>query len=79
MLTFCTFTSLFFVMPLTLMTRFYSKLKYIISSSVTEACNNSVLLLGARGCGKMAVRHNSLFLDWLEYLDDNDPFILCLG
>ncbi|KAL0296678.1 UNVERIFIED_CONTAM: Origin of replication complex subunit [Sesamum radiatum] len=33
----------------------YSKLKYIISSSVTEACNNSVLLLGPRGCGKVAV------------------------
>ncbi|KAL1568396.1 origin recognition complex subunit 4 [Salvia divinorum] len=33
----------------------YSKLKYIISSSVTEACNNSVLLLGSRGCGKTAV------------------------
>ncbi|KAL2559747.1 origin recognition complex subunit 4 [Forsythia ovata] len=33
----------------------YSKLKYMISSSVTEACNNSVLLLGPRGCGKVAV------------------------
>ncbi|KAL6566363.1 origin recognition complex subunit 4 [Orobanche gracilis] len=33
----------------------YSKLKYIISSSVTDACNNSVLLLGPRGCGKNAV------------------------
>ncbi|KAK6921667.1 Orc1-like, AAA ATPase domain [Dillenia turbinata] len=33
----------------------YSKLKFIISSSVTEACNNSVLLLGPRGCGKIAV------------------------
>ncbi|KAH6822468.1 origin recognition complex subunit 4 [Perilla frutescens var. hirtella] len=33
----------------------FSKLKYIISSSVTEACNNSVLLLGPRGCGKTAV------------------------
>ncbi|XP_075504317.1 origin of replication complex subunit 4 isoform X1 [Primulina tabacum] len=33
----------------------YSKLKYIVSSSVTEACNNSVLLLGPRGCGKNAV------------------------
>ncbi|KAK6931564.1 Origin recognition complex subunit 4, C-terminal, partial [Dillenia turbinata] len=33
----------------------YSKLKFIISSSVTEACNNSVLLLGLRGCGKIAV------------------------
>ncbi|KAM7270523.1 hypothetical protein ACFE04_029737 [Oxalis oulophora] len=33
----------------------YSKLKYIISSSVTEACNNSVLLLGPRGSGKIAV------------------------
>ncbi|XP_052180125.1 origin of replication complex subunit 4 isoform X2 [Diospyros lotus] len=33
----------------------FSKLKFIISSSVTEACNNSVVLLGPRGCGKMAV------------------------
>ncbi|GFP84705.1 origin of replication complex subunit 4 [Phtheirospermum japonicum] len=33
----------------------YSKLKYILSTSVTEACNNSVLLLGPRGCGKIAV------------------------
>ncbi|KAK9277090.1 hypothetical protein L1049_006629 [Liquidambar formosana] len=33
----------------------YSKLKFIISSSVTEACNNSILLLGPRGCGKIAV------------------------
>ncbi|PSR91112.1 Origin of replication complex subunit like [Actinidia chinensis var. chinensis] len=33
----------------------YSKLKFILSSSVTEACNNSVLLLGPRGCGKNAV------------------------
>ncbi|XP_048502412.1 origin of replication complex subunit 4 isoform X2 [Beta vulgaris subsp. vulgaris] len=33
----------------------YSKLKFIISSSIAEACNNSVLLLGPRGCGKTAV------------------------
>lgn len=33
----------------------YSKLKYILSSSMTEACNNSVLLLGPRGCGKIPV------------------------
>ncbi|KAF8390069.1 hypothetical protein HHK36_024590 [Tetracentron sinense] len=33
----------------------YSKLKFIISNSVTEACNNSILLLGPRGCGKIAV------------------------
>ncbi|XP_050273539.1 origin of replication complex subunit 4 [Quercus robur] len=33
----------------------YSKLKFIISSSVTEACNNSILLLGPRGSGKIAV------------------------
>ncbi|WMV28306.1 hypothetical protein MTR67_021691 [Solanum verrucosum] len=33
----------------------YSKLKYIMSSSVTEACNNSALLLGPRGCGKVAI------------------------
>ncbi|XP_010232145.1 origin of replication complex subunit 4 isoform X1 [Brachypodium distachyon] len=34
----------------------YSKLKYLVASSVSEACNNSVLLLGPRGCGKGAVR-----------------------
>ncbi|KAG9440167.1 hypothetical protein H6P81_020332 [Aristolochia fimbriata] len=33
----------------------YSKLKFIISSSITESCNNSILLLGPRGCGKNAV------------------------
>ncbi|CAK7326671.1 unnamed protein product [Dovyalis caffra] len=33
----------------------YSKLKFIISSSITEACNNSILLLGPRGSGKVAV------------------------
>ncbi|MQM09828.1 hypothetical protein Taro_042708 [Colocasia esculenta] len=33
----------------------YSKLKFIISSSITEGCNNSVLLLGPRGSGKIAV------------------------
>ena len=33
----------------------FSKLKFIISSSVAEACNNSILLLGPRGSGKMAV------------------------
>ena len=32
-----------------------SKLKFMISSSVTEACNNSILLLGPRGSGKNAV------------------------
>ncbi|CAL4962046.1 unnamed protein product [Urochloa decumbens] len=32
----------------------YSKLKYLVASSVSEACNNSVLLLGPRGCGKAA-------------------------
>ncbi|CAD6230313.1 unnamed protein product [Miscanthus lutarioriparius] len=33
----------------------YSKLKYLVASSFSEACNNSVLLLGPRGCGKAAV------------------------
>ncbi|XP_061351413.1 origin of replication complex subunit 4 [Gastrolobium bilobum] len=33
----------------------YSKLKFMMSSSVTEACNNSILLLGPRGSGKIAV------------------------
>lgn len=33
----------------------YSKLKFTISSSITEACNNSILLVGPRGSGKIAV------------------------
>ncbi|XP_061993065.1 origin of replication complex subunit 4 [Rosa rugosa] len=33
----------------------YSKLKFLVSSSITEACNNSILLLGPRGSGKIAV------------------------
>ncbi|ONK81693.1 uncharacterized protein A4U43_C01F31920 [Asparagus officinalis] len=33
----------------------YSKLKFLIANSISEACNNSVLLLGPRGCGKSAV------------------------
>ncbi|KAI3879827.1 hypothetical protein MKX03_000446 [Papaver bracteatum] len=33
----------------------YSKLKFLLSSSVTESYNNSVLLLGPRGCGKIPV------------------------
>ncbi|KAG0465543.1 hypothetical protein HPP92_019707 [Vanilla planifolia] len=33
----------------------YSKLKFLISNTISEACNNSVLLLGPRGCGKGAI------------------------
>ncbi|KAM0933341.1 putative origin recognition complex subunit 4, P-loop containing nucleoside triphosphate hydrolase [Dioscorea sansibarensis] len=33
----------------------YSKLKFLISTSIAEGCNNSVLLLGPRGSGKIAV------------------------
>ncbi|KAL0761174.1 hypothetical protein Bca101_077324 [Brassica carinata] len=33
----------------------YSKLKFIVSTSITEGCNNSILLLGPRGSGKAAV------------------------
>ncbi|KAF9600483.1 hypothetical protein IFM89_009932 [Coptis chinensis] len=33
----------------------FSKLKFIVSNSVTEGCNNSVLLLGPRGCGQIEV------------------------
>jgi hypothetical protein len=40
-----------------------SKLKYLVASSVSEACNNSVLLLGPRGCGKAAVRRFFPFPD----------------
>ncbi|KAG6655853.1 hypothetical protein I3843_05G219700 [Carya illinoinensis] len=47
----------------------YSKLKFIISSSVTEACNNSILLLGPRGSGKIAIR-----LSGLLHSDDNCAF-----
>ncbi|CAM8907549.1 unnamed protein product [Rhodiola kirilowii] len=47
----------------------YSKLKFIVSSSVTEACNNSVLLLGPRGCGKTAVLELVLKDVVIEYPD----------
>ncbi|KAG2709470.1 hypothetical protein I3843_05G219700 [Carya illinoinensis] len=47
----------------------YSKLKFIISSSVTEACNNSILLLGPRGSGKIAVLELVLKDLFLEYPD----------
>jgi len=33
----------------------HSKLKFIVSTSITEGCNNSMLLLGPRGSGKAAV------------------------
>ncbi|KAL0737367.1 hypothetical protein Bca4012_013577 [Brassica carinata] len=33
----------------------FSKLKFIVSTSITEGCNNSILLLGPRGSGKAAV------------------------
>lgn len=33
----------------------FSKLKFLISSSLSEACNNSILLLGPRGCGQVPV------------------------
>lgn len=47
----------------------YSKLKFVISSSVAEACNNSILLLGPRGSGKMAVLELVLQDLLLEYPD----------
>uniref|UniRef100_A0A2N9ID21 Origin recognition complex subunit 4 C-terminal domain-containing protein n=1 Tax=Fagus sylvatica TaxID=28930 RepID=A0A2N9ID21_FAGSY len=47
----------------------YSKLKFLISSSVTEACNNSILLLGPRGSGKIAVLELVLKDLLLEYPD----------
>ncbi|KAJ4830265.1 origin recognition complex subunit 4, partial [Turnera subulata] len=66
----------------------YSKLKFIISSSITEACNNSILLLGPRGSGKTAVlelvlkdlleEHPDLIsvirLNGLLHCDDNCAF-----
>ncbi|GAY54632.1 hypothetical protein CUMW_158270 [Citrus unshiu] len=47
----------------------YSKLKFLVSSSVTEACNNSILLLGPRGSGKIAVLELILTDLLLEYPD----------
>ncbi|KAJ0094981.1 hypothetical protein Patl1_15205 [Pistacia atlantica] len=47
----------------------YSKLKFLVSSSVTEACNNSILLLGPRGSGKIAVLELVLGDLLLEYPD----------
>ncbi|XP_010527757.1 PREDICTED: origin of replication complex subunit 4 isoform X2 [Tarenaya hassleriana] len=47
----------------------YSKLKFIISSSVSEGCNNTILLLGPRGSGKAAIRLNGLL-----HSDDNCAF-----
>ncbi|OWM86272.1 origin of replication complex subunit 4 [Punica granatum] len=66
----------------------YSKLKFIVSSSITEACNNSVLLLGPRGSGKTAVlelvigdlllEHPDMItvirLNGLLHSDDNSAF-----
>ncbi|KAJ6910715.1 origin recognition complex subunit 4 family protein [Populus alba x Populus x berolinensis] len=59
----------------------YSKLKFIISSSIIEACNNSILLLGPRGSGKVAVLELVLS-DLLEEYPDtitvirNDLFVM---
>ncbi|XP_044490661.1 origin of replication complex subunit 4 isoform X2 [Mangifera indica] len=47
----------------------YSKLKFSVSSSITEACNNSILLLGPRGSGKMAVLELVLNDLLVEYPD----------
>ncbi|KAL5828121.1 hypothetical protein ACOSQ4_019918 [Xanthoceras sorbifolium] len=47
----------------------YSKLKFLVSSSVTEACNNSLLLLGPRGSGKNAVLELVLSDLLLEFPD----------
>uniref|UniRef100_A0A0E0BLD1 Uncharacterized protein n=1 Tax=Oryza glumipatula TaxID=40148 RepID=A0A0E0BLD1_9ORYZ len=41
-------------------------LKYLVASSLSEACNNSVLLLRPRGCGKAAIRLNGML-----HSDDN--------
>ncbi|KAL9453329.1 hypothetical protein AB3S75_009017 [Citrus x aurantiifolia] len=47
----------------------YSKLKFLVSSSVTEAYNNSILLLGPRGSGKIAVLELILTDLLVEYPD----------
>ncbi|XP_054810483.1 origin of replication complex subunit 4 isoform X2 [Prosopis cineraria] len=47
----------------------HSKLKFMISSSITEACNNSILLLGPRGSGKSAVLELVLGDLLVEYPD----------
>ncbi|THG14276.1 hypothetical protein TEA_021861 [Camellia sinensis var. sinensis] len=64
----------------------YSKLKFIVSSSVTEACNNSVLLLGPRGCGKIAVLElviEDLLKEYPDMIlvasfDDNTQFMIAM-
>ncbi|OIT07101.1 origin of replication complex subunit 4, partial [Nicotiana attenuata] len=48
----------------------YSKLKYIMSSSVTDACNNSVLLLGPPGCGKVPINFGAVIKDLLQEYPD---------
>ncbi|KAJ3679368.1 hypothetical protein LUZ60_017379 [Juncus effusus] len=47
----------------------FSKLKFLITSSISEGCNNSVLLLGPRGSGKAAVVDLVLEDLKLEYTD----------
>ncbi|KAE9618718.1 putative origin recognition complex subunit 4, P-loop containing nucleoside triphosphate hydrolase [Lupinus albus] len=47
----------------------FSKLKFMISSSVTEACNNSILLLGPRGSGKTEVLDLVIQDLFLQYPD----------
>ncbi|XP_057991214.1 origin of replication complex subunit 4 isoform X2 [Hevea brasiliensis] len=47
----------------------YCKLKFTISSSITEACNNSILLVGPRGSGKIAVLELALNDLLQEYPD----------
>ncbi|KAK7269823.1 hypothetical protein RIF29_22577 [Crotalaria pallida] len=47
----------------------FSKLKFMISSSVTEACNNSILLQGPRGSGKTEVLDLVIHDLFLEFPD----------
>lgn len=63
----------------------FSKLKFIISNSINEGCNNSVLLLGPRGCGQQEVLNlvledlkveypeiiSAVRLDGILHCDDN--------
>ncbi|CAD5317809.1 unnamed protein product [Arabidopsis thaliana] len=56
----------------------YSKLKFIVSTSITEGCNNSMLLLGPRGSGKAAVL-DLVVGDLLEQFPDSVSVIRLNG
>lgn len=68
--------------PLTVTVWSISKLKFMVSSSVTEACNNSILLLGPRGSGKIAVCPHTLINLYSRVSVSSvlfSPYLLLLG